>query len=102
MLIDVSHSSQVPYVPLLTEANHTDSVVERAQQWLHKNMGRGVGLPDLARAVAVSERTLARRFTIATGQTPRGYRQAVHLQSARALLEVGNLPVQSVAVRRSP
>ena len=99
MLIDVSHSSQVPYVPLLTETNHTDTLVERAQQWLQKNMGRDVTLSDLAKAVAVSERTLARRFTLATGQTPHGYLQAVRLQAARALLEVGDLPVQSVAVQ---
>ena len=98
MLIDVSHSSQVPYVPLLTETSHTDLVVERAQQWLHKNMGR-IELSRPRAGRAVSERTLARRFTLATGQTPHGYLQAVRLQAARALLEVGDLPVQSVAVQ---
>jgi transcriptional regulator GlxA family with amidase domain len=99
MLIDISHSSHVPYVPLLTETSHTDSVVERAQQWLQKNMAGDVSMSDLARAVAVSERTLARRFTLATGQTPHGYLQAVRLQAARALLEIGDMPVQSVAVQ---
>lgn len=99
MLIDVSHTSQVPYVPLLTETRHADSVVERAQQWLQKNMAREISLADLARAVAVSERTLSRRFTLATGQTPHGYLQSLRLEAARALLEVGDLPVQAVAVQ---
>jgi transcriptional regulator GlxA family with amidase domain len=99
MLIDVSHTSQVPYMPLLTEMNHSDSVVERAQQWLQKNMAKDISMSALARAVSISERTLARRFTAAVGQTPLGYLQAVRLQAARALLEVGDMTVQSVALQ---
>jgi transcriptional regulator GlxA family with amidase domain len=99
MLIDVSHTGQVPYMPLLTETNHTDSVVERAQQWLQKNMAKDVTMSDLARAVAVSDRTLVRRFGAAIGQTPLGYLQAVRLEAARALLEIGDMTVQSVAVQ---
>jgi transcriptional regulator GlxA family with amidase domain len=54
---------------------------------------------DLARAVAVSERTLVRRFGVAIGQTPLGYLQGVRLEAARALLEIGDMTVQSVAVQ---
>ena len=72
MLIDVSHTGRIPYVPLLTETHHADSIVERAQHWLQKNMARAVTMPDLARAVAVSDRTLVRRFAAAIGQTPIG------------------------------
>ena len=97
MLIDISHTGQVPYFPLLAETKHADSVVERAQDWLRTNMAREVTVSDLARAMAVSERTLVRRFGAAIGQTPRGYLQAVRLEAARALLEVGDLSVQSVA-----
>jgi transcriptional regulator GlxA family with amidase domain len=99
MLIDVSHTSHVPYVPLLTETKHSDSAVERAQLWMQKNMAREINLGELAKAVALSERTLARRFTTATGQTPHGYLRAVRLQAARALLEVGDLPIQSIVVK---
>lgn len=99
MLIDVSHTGQIPYLPLLTETNHADSVVERAQGWLQRNMARDIAMSDLARAVAVSERTLLRRFGAATGQTPLGYLQAVRLQAARALLESGDMTVQSIATQ---
>lgn len=99
MLIDVSHTGRIPYVPLLAETHHTDSIVERAQHWLQKNMARAVTMPDLARAVAVSDRTLGRRFTAAIGQTPLGYLQAVRLDAARALLEAGDMSVQSVATQ---
>jgi transcriptional regulator GlxA family with amidase domain len=45
----------------------------------------------------VSERTLARRFAAATGQSPHAYLQGLRLDAARALLEVGDLTVQSIA-----
>ena len=70
MLIDISHTGQIPYLPLLTETDHADSVVERAQGWLQKNMAQDITMPDLARAMAVSDRTLLRRFGAAIGQTP--------------------------------
>jgi transcriptional regulator GlxA family with amidase domain len=97
MLIDVSHTSQIPYLPLLADTPHGDLVVDRAQDWLQKNMTREVTMTDLARALAVSDRTLARRFAAAVGQTPLGYLQSVRLQAARALLEAGNMTVQSIA-----
>src|SRR4029077_6865812 len=99
MMIDVSHTGQIPYLPLLTETSHTDSVVERAQHWLQKNMARDIRMSDLARAIAVSDRTMARRFVAAIGQTPLAYLQAVRLQAARALLETGDMTVQSIAAQ---
>jgi len=99
MLIDVSHTGQIPYLPLLTATNHADSVVERAQGWLQKNMARDITMSDLARKVAVTDRTLLRRLGAATGQTPLGYLQAVRLQAARALLEAGDMTVQSIATQ---
>jgi transcriptional regulator GlxA family with amidase domain len=99
MLIDASHTGQLPYLPLLTETKHADSVVERAQHWLQKHMARDIRISDLARAIAVSERTMARRFVAAIGQTPLEYLQAVRLQAARAMLETGDTPVQSIAAQ---
>ena len=99
MLIDVSHTGQVPYLPLLTETKHADSVVERAQHWLQKHMASDITISDLARAIAVSERTMARRFVAAIGQTPLAYLQAVRLQAARAMLETGDMTVQSIAAQ---
>ncbi|MCX7894090.1 MAG: helix-turn-helix domain-containing protein [Burkholderiales bacterium] len=99
MLIDVSHTGQIPYLPLLAETEHADSLVERAQDWLQKHMARDITMSDLARAVAASDRTLLRRFGAATGRTPLGYLQALRLQAARALLEAGDMPVQSIATQ---
>ena len=96
LMIDTSETGQIPYLPILTETRHNDFVVERAQQWLQKNMARDVSIADLAQAVAVSERTLARKFTAAIGQTPLGYLQMLRLAAARALLEAGDLSVDAI------
>jgi transcriptional regulator GlxA family with amidase domain len=97
MLIDISHTGQIPYVPLLTEPAHQDALVDRAQHWLAANMAKEVSIRVLAGEMAVSERTLVRRFGAALGQTPLEYLQAVRLRAARALLESGDMPVQSIA-----
>jgi transcriptional regulator GlxA family with amidase domain len=99
MLIDVSHTGRIPYLPLLTETKHTDPAVERAQHWRQKNMAKNIRMSDLARAMAVSDRTLARRFGAAIRQTPLEYLQAVRLEAARTLLEAGDMTVQSIAAQ---
>lgn len=96
MMIDTSETGQIPYLPILTETRYNDFVVERAQQWLQKHMARDVSIADLARDVAVSERTLARKFAAAIGQTPLGYLQMLRLAAARALLEAGDLSVDAI------
>ena len=99
MLIDVSHTGHIPYLPLLTEPAHDDATVERAQDWLQRNMADDIAMSDLARALSVSERTLVRRFGKACGQTPLKYLQMVRLDAARSLLEAGTMSVQSIVKR---
>lgn len=99
MLIDVSQTGHVPYLPLLVQTRHGDSLVERAQHWLRQHMAEDVSMAALARAVGASERTLARRFVVALAETPLAHLQALRLDAARALLEVGDLSVQTVAIQ---
>lgn len=97
MLIDVSQTTQTPYLPLLAEKTHTDALVHRAQHWLQKRMVDNVRMSDLAREFAVSERTLIRRFNAALGQAPLTYLQHLRIDTARLLLESGNLGVEQIA-----
>lgn len=99
MLIDVSQTSQVPYLPLLAERTHSDSLVQRAQHWLHSNMTKDLRISELAEALAVSDRTLIRRFKIAIDQTPLAYLQDLRLEAARALLETSDQNVESIAIQ---
>lgn len=97
MLIDVSQTKQTPYLPLLSERAHTDSMVHRAQHWLQKNMKRELRMSEMAQEIGVSERTLIRRFNAALGQSPLNYLQSLRIDAARGLLEGSDLSVERVA-----
>lgn len=97
MLIDVSQTTQTPYLPLLTERPHTDTLVHRAQHWLQKNMTKEIRIAELANDLAVSERTLIRRFSTVLNQSPLTYLQHLRIDAARAMLEAGDLGIEQIA-----
>ncbi|MET9899643.1 DJ-1/PfpI family protein [Streptomyces sp. NPDC006446] len=75
---------------MLRYRSHLDDTVHRAQDLLDARFDRPVPLPDLATAVGVSERTLTRLFTRATGGlTPLRYQQALRLERAEHLISHG-------------
>ncbi len=97
MLIDVNQTSQIPYLPLLAQRSHSDTLVQRAQHWLQDNMGTPLRIADVADTLEVSDRTLIRRFRDALDQTPLAYLQNVRLEAARTLLETSLISVDEVA-----
>ena len=99
MLIDVSQTKQTPYLPLLTDKAHADSLVHRAQHWLQKNMAKDVKMSEMADDLGVSERTIIRRFQAALNQPPLRYLQSLRIEAARGLLEAGDLSLERIAVQ---
>lgn len=99
LLIDMSQTSQAPYLPLLAERTHTDSLVQRAQHWLQSNMSKDLRISDLAAHLATSDSTLTRRFKAALDQTPLAYLQNLRLEVARSLLEMSDQSVDTIAGR---
>lgn len=97
LLLDPGRVSQAPYASLATSTSHGDEAVARAETWLEAHHAEAVSLAELAGAVALSERTLARRFKRATGRTVGGYLQALRVERAKRLLERGSEPVEAVA-----
>ena len=74
-------------------------LVARAQRWMEKSLRQGFSLSDLARHLAVSERTLNRRFKIATGKAPLQYLQSLRVDVAKRLLEGRAASVETVSAR---
>ncbi len=97
MLIDVSQTSQIPYLPLLAQKNHSDDLVHKAQRWLQNHMTQDLKITELASTLAVSDRTLIRRFHSVLEKTPLAYLQDLRLEAARALLETSSHSVEAVA-----
>jgi len=97
MLIDVTRTTQTPYLPLLTDKTHSDALVHRAQHWFQNHIAEAGSISDLAERLAVSQRTLIRRFKTALNKSPLTYLQNLRIDTARALLESGDLNVDQVA-----
>ncbi|WP_343618161.1 helix-turn-helix domain-containing protein [Ralstonia sp.] len=99
MLIDVSQTKQTPYLPLLADKAHADSLVHRAQHWLQKNMAKDAKISEMAYDLGVSERTIIRRFQSALNQPPLRYLQSLRIEAARGLLEAGDLSLERIAAQ---
>src|SRR3954466_6244035 len=81
------------------QPQHADALVARAQRWMEKSLSQGFSLAGLARHLAVSERTLNRRFKRATGEAPLHYLQSLRVDVAKRLLENKGLNVDAVSAR---
>ncbi|MGS0737052.1 MULTISPECIES: helix-turn-helix domain-containing protein [unclassified Pseudomonas] len=68
-----------------------------AQKWLQDHLAEQVRMTDLAQRLAVSERTLIRRFNRVLEQSPLTYLQNLRIDTARALLEAGDLSTEQIA-----
>lgn len=77
-------------------SHHDESVVE-AQQWLQEHLHTRVSMPELARHLGLTSRTLNRRFRQATGMSPQAYLQSLRIASAKDLLRHSNLGVGEIA-----
>lgn len=88
-LIDPNKAPQSAYAVFSTQKQHPDSAILRAQALIEKDPSAPAGVDELARAVALSRRTFARRFREATGNTPLEYIQRVRIEAAKRALETG-------------
>ncbi|MDT7842118.1 GlxA family transcriptional regulator [Streptomyces justiciae] len=69
--------------------SHLDDTVHHVQDLIDARFDHPLPLPTLASAVGVSERTLTRLFTRATGLTPLRYQQTLRLERAQHLISHG-------------
>ncbi|GAA4882818.1 GlxA family transcriptional regulator [Kitasatospora terrestris] len=74
---------------MLRHRAHVSDAVHRAQDLIDARFAEQLALADLARAVGVSERTLTRRFTAATGLSPLRYQQELRVERAEYLIGQG-------------
>lgn len=99
LLIDINRISQASYATLLDRHGHTDRLVAKAQRRMEATLAQGLRLSELAAHLAVSERTLNRRFKGATGDAPLEYLQTLRIEVAKHLLERGRLSFEAVSER---
>lgn len=99
LLIDMSRTSQASYAKLLDDHGHADPLIARAQQRMEATLEKGFLLSELAAWLAVSERTLNRRFKQAVGLAPLAYLQNLRIEVAKQLLESRPIGLDVVSQR---
>lgn len=90
--------SQARYM-VMEHLRVSDPAVQAAEQFASANVDRQISIDELARAAAVSPRTLARRIHEGLGMTPHEMVQRVRVTYAAHLLETTRASVEEVARR---
>jgi transcriptional regulator GlxA family with amidase domain len=91
-------SSQMRYaIPHHLARQHP--VVCEAERWIRRRLDQPFRLGELASALHLTPRTLARRFEASLGMTPLRFVQRLRVEQARHLLQTTRLPLQAVAER---
>ena len=96
LLVDGHRSSQLPYIAFGRDRAHNDELVHQVQQHIDLHLRGPLLVSELAARFGLSNRTLSRRFTAATGRSPRTYLQHARVQEAIRLLETTSDPVDFV------
>ncbi|MEM1264492.1 MAG: helix-turn-helix domain-containing protein [Pseudomonadota bacterium] len=88
---------QMPYANRARQRPHADAVVRRAEKWLAEHLQIEDPVAGVVQALAISERSLQRRFSQATGKTLIGYVQNVRVEAAKVMLEESQTSVDDIA-----
>lgn len=76
---------------------HQDDVVASFERWARARLDTNFSLPDAARAVGTSERTLSRRMRRVLGRSPLAYIQDLRVERALHLLRTTEQSVDEIA-----
>ena len=88
---------QLPYETLIRNKPHADSIVRTCEQWLAEHFRERGAIPQVVERANVPERTLKRRFKIATGSSLIEHLQSLRVEEAKRLLETGKMPVDDIS-----
>ncbi|WP_217495352.1 GlxA family transcriptional regulator [Halofilum ochraceum] len=87
LLLETPRTWQNGYAAQPPETVHEDTRVREAQEWMFRHFTDVVRIDALAEHAGMSPRTFARRFKLATGETPMQYLHRLRVNAARHLLE---------------
>ena len=95
-MIDIDKASQSPFIIFQGQKDHEDEVVQKAQEYIEKNFYEKIPINMLAQKLALSRRSLERRFKKATHNTITTYIQRVKVEAAKRSLEASRENVNEV------
>lgn len=94
--IDIDRDSQSPFIMFEGQKEHGDEKIKSAQEYIEENYEQMIRVDELADKLALSRRTLERRFKKATTNTVTEYVQRVKIEAAKKDLETTRKNVTEV------
>lgn len=94
--IDIDRDSQSPFIIFEGQKDHGDKKIKSAQEYIEQTYEEMIRVDDLADKLALSRRTLERRFKKATTNTVTEYVQRVKIEAAKKALETSRKNVTEV------
>ena len=88
---------QLPYETLVRNNPHADSVVRNSETWFKKHFREDHAIQRVVELSKIPERTIKRRFKIATGSTLIEYLQNLRMEEAKRLLEGSKMAVDEIS-----
>lgn len=88
---------QRPFASLMSFRQTNDAVINKVQAWVAENYATASPVAAMVEVSQLPERSFMRRFREATGLTPLDYVQALRLEEAKQMLEMGDLSVEAIA-----
>ena len=88
---------ELPYETLVRNNPHADSVVHTCEKWLEGHFTEQGTLSRVVELANIPERTLKRRFKIATGSSLIERLQNLRVEEAKRLLEASTMPVDEIS-----
>jgi transcriptional regulator GlxA family with amidase domain len=85
--IDIKRDSQTQFIIFKGQRTHTDEDIKRAQKFIENNFQERITIDELSDKIAVSRRSLERRFKKATNNTVNEYVQRVKIEAAKKIFE---------------
>lgn len=97
LLIEMPRAWQAGFAIVPLKTDHTDDVISKAQDWIHRNFAKTFSLDDPAERVGMSVRNFVRRFKQATGDSPLIYLQKLRVAAAKRMLESNHRSMQEIS-----
>lgn len=94
-LLVVGPEKLMPILP--GHRNHNDEAILKLQEWIEVHHAQAITIERMGREIGMAERTLKRRFQLATRISPNLYVQKVRVDKAKKLLLATDLSIKAVA-----
>ena len=99
LLIDTERQSQAPYVVQALVERPRDSLAEKVERFLQRELHAPLSVARIAEHCGTSARSLLRHFQASFGESPLKRIQRLRVERAKALLETTHLSLEEIVER---